>query len=423
MVTLVIGAQWGDEGKGKIVDLLAGKADYVVRFHGGNNAGHTVVANGKKYAFHLIPSGVLNPKSVIVIANGVIIDPEVLLQELEILKKENIDINKKLIISPRCHLIMPYHKALDAAYEEAKGKKHSTGTTRRGIGPTFADKVSYNGIRVYDLLDWDKFVEKFKFQTEIKNRILKTFGVETIKVNDHLEKFKKFRSIIKPLVQDTFSLFQKALKENKQILLEGAQGMMLDVDWSTYPFCTGSNITTGMANIGSGIPSKSINKIITVVKAYTTRVGNGPLPTELNNKTGESIRKKGDEYGATTGRPRRVGWFDLEIVKFSCQISGADKLAITKADVLSGLTELKVCVGYKLNGKKISYSQCGYAELERVKPIYKIFPGWKEDISKVKSFKDLPKNCQRYLKFVESFVGVPVEIVSTGPERDSYLKA
>ncbi len=422
MVTLVIGAQWGDEGKGKIVDLLAAKADYVVRFHGGNNAGHTVVANGKKFAFHLIPSGVLNPRAVIVIANGVIIDPEVLMQELEILRKENININKKLIISPRCHLIMPYHKALDAAYEEAKGKKHSTGTTRRGIGPTFADKVSYNGIRVYELLDWDSFVEKFKFQTEIKNRILKTFGVETIKVSDHLEKFRKFRNIIKPLVQDTFALFQKALKENKQILLEGAQGMMLDVDWATYPFCTGSNITTGMANIGSGIPTKNINKIITVVKAYTTRVGNGPLPTELINKTGELIRKKGDEYGATTGRPRRVGWFDLEIVKFSCQISGADKLAITKADVLSGLPELKVSVGYKLNGKRIAYSQCGYTELEKVKPIYKTFPGWKEDISKIRSFKDLPKNCQKYLKFVETFVGVPVEIVSTGPERDSYLK-
>jgi adenylosuccinate synthase len=421
MISLVLGSQWGDEGKGKIIDLLAAKADYVARFHGGNNAGHTVIVNGKKFPFHLMPSGVLNPKAIGVIANGVIIDPDVLMEEIEILKKEGISVNKKLIISPRCHLIMPYHKALDAAYEEAKGK-NSTGTTRRGIGPTFADKVSYNGIRIYELLHWDLFVEKFKFQTGIKNRILKTFGVEPIKANDYLGKFKKFAEVIKPLVQDTFLLFQQAIDQKKQILLEGAQGMMLDVDWSAYPFCTGSNIVTGMANIGSGIPVQQINNVLMVVKAYTTRVGNGPMPTELNDETGELIRKKGNEYGTTTGRPRRCGWLDLELVKFSCRIAGAKKLAITKADVLSGMPALKVCVGYTLNGKKLNYSQCGYQELSRVKPVYRTFPGWEEDISKIKKYQDLPKNCRKYLEFMESFLEVSISIVSTGAEREAYIK-
>ena len=421
MINLVIGAQWGDEGKGKIVDLLAAKADYVVRFHGGNNAGHTVIVNGKKFPFHLVPSGILNPKAVAVIGNGVLIDPDVLMEEIAIFKKEGVDIDKKLIISPRCHLIMPYHKELDEAYENARGKD-KLGTTKRGIGPAYADKVSYNGIRIYELLNWRNFVEKFKFQAAIKNKILKTFGVSPIKVKDHLEKFKKFRQLIKPLVKDTFDLFEGAIKNKKDILLEGAHGVMLDNDWSPYPFCTGSNVITGTVNIGAGIPIKKIDNVVVVVKAYLTRVGGGPLPTELQDKTADLIRERGREYGTTTGRPRRVGWLDLEAVKFVCRITDAKMLAITKTDVLSDLPKLKVCLGYKLDGKSISYSQCGYEELSRLKPVYKTFAGWDEDISTIKSFAKLPKNCRDYLLFIEKFLGVPIKIISTGAEREAYLK-
>lgn len=420
MVTLVVGSQWGDEGKGKIVDLLSGSADFVVRFHGGNNAGHTVVIVDKKFPFHLVPSGILNLKAIGVIANGVVIDPEVLLTEIEILEKEGINVDKKLIISPRCHLIMPYHKGLDQAYENARGK-NKLGTTKRGIGPTYADKVSYNGIRIYELLDWKNFVEKFTFQAKIKNEILKTFGVAPVKVKDHLSKFKQFREKIKPLVKDSFLVFQKAIKEKKKILLEGAHGVMLDIDWSPYPFCTASNIITGVVNTGAGIPVREVNDVWSVVKAYLSRVGGGPLPTELADKIADPIREKGHEYGTTTGRPRRIGWLDLEAVKFTTTITGTNKLAITKIDILSGLSEIKVCVGYQLSSKKIAYSDCGYQELSKVKPVYKTFPGWQEDITKIRKFKDLPNNCRTYIKFIESFLKIPVKIVSVGAERNANI--
>ncbi len=421
MIDLVLGTQWGDEGKGKIVDLLATKTDYVVRFHGGNNAGHTVVINGKRYPFHLLPSGILNKNVIGVIANGVIIDLEILISEIRNLEKDGFDLKKKLIISPRCHLIMPYHKELDQAYENARGK-NKLGTTKRGIGPTYADKVSYNGIRIYELLNWNYFEEKFKFQAKIKNKILKLFNVKPINIKKELQRFEKYRQIIKPYVKDNYQLFQNAIKNKKKILFEGAHGVMLDNDWSPYPFCTGSNIITGAVNIGSGLPVKKINQVYGVVKAYLSRVGGGPLPTELKNKTADFIQKKGKEFGTTTGRPRRIGWLDLEAVKFTCQICDVNKLVITKADVLSGLSKLKICVGYKLNEKKISYSQCGYDELAKLKPVYKTFFGWSEDISQIKKFKDLPKNCQKYLKFIESFLNVKLKIVSNGPDRNEYIK-
>jgi len=438
-ISVIIGTQWGDEGKGKIVDLLSENADYVVRFHGGNNAGHTVIVGGKKYPFHLIPAGILQPKAVGVIGNGVLIDLEVLSSEIKMLQDEGMDLKKKLIISDRCHLILPYHKALDLAYENARGK-NKLGTTGRGIGPAFADKVSYNGIRIHELMDWNLFIEKFKFQAKIKNEILKTFDVALIKIDEELKKIADLRKIILPFVGDTFVATQKAINEKKNILLEGAHGVMLDIDFSPYPFSTGSNVITGAVNTGAGIPVQKVSEVIGVVKAYTSRVGGGPVPTELEGSLADELREKGGEYGTTTGRARRVGWLDLEAVKFACQISGATHIVITKIDVLSGFEKIKVCVEYQLpssviptsssviarsettkQSNKISYSSCGYKELARVIPIYKEFSGWKEDIMDIKKFNDLPKNCQDYIKFIEKFLEVPIKIISTGPAREEYI--
>jgi len=440
MIKLVIGSQWGDEGKGKIVDMMAEKADLVVRFHGGNNAGHTVVVNGRKFPFHLIPSGILQKKPIVIIADGVVIDPDVLMEEMAIFEKMGMNLKKKLVISPRCHLIMPYHKELDQAYENARGK-NKLGTTKRGIGQVYADKVSYNGIRIYELLNWSLFVEKFKFQTEIKNKILMTFGVSPIKIETYLPIFKKLAEKIRPMVRNTFSIFQKAISQKKQILLEGAHGVMLDNSFGLYPYVTASNVIEGEVNIGSGIPSKKIEEIWGVVKAYTSRVGGGPLPTELFGKTADYIREKGYEYGTTTGRPRRIGWLDLPAVKFACQLSSVNRIAITKIDILSGLSQIKVCLSYKLNGKsskgrsppkgdgplvqtfgrKIEFSHCGYLELEKLTPVYKILPGWKEEITKVRKFNQLPKNCQKYLKFIENYLKIKVKIISVSPEREASM--
>lgn len=420
MINLVIGSQWGDEGKGKIVDLLGKEADFVVRFHGGNNAGHTVIFNNKKYPFHLIPSAIFNKKAVGIIANGVIVDPKVLIDEIELVEKEGVNLKNKLIISERCHLIMPYHKALDEAYENARGK-NKLGTTKRGIGPTFADKVSYNGIRIYDLINWHSFVEKFNFQVKIKNKILKLFGVAPINIKKSIEEYKKIRERLLPYVKDTIEILHQAIVKKKNILFEGAHGVMLDVDFSPYPFSTGSNVITGAVNSGSGIPANKINNVWAVVKAYLSRVGSGPLPTELFGKLADEIRKKGFEYGTTTGRPRRIGWLDLEAVKYAINLSGANKIALTKIDILSGLKEIKVCVGYEYQGKRISMSSCGYLELAKLKPIYKTFPGWKEDISKVRNFDKLPKNCQQYVEFIENFLGTKVKIISVGPEKEATI--
>ncbi|MBI4035868.1 adenylosuccinate synthase [Candidatus Daviesbacteria bacterium] len=421
-VSVVLGTQWGDEGKGKIVDLLAEHADYVVRFHGGNNAGHTIVVNGKKYPLHLIPSGILNPSAKCVIANGVVLDLEVLVSEIEMFKTDGVKVDGRLFISERCHLILPYHKALDLAFENARGK-NKLGTTGRGIGPAYSDKVSYNGIRVYELKNWDLFVEKFTFQTKIKNEILKTFQVTPINIKKELSKLSELRKIILPLITDTYQLLQKAIASNKRILMEGAQAVMLDVDFSPYPYCTGSNTVSGAVNTGAGIPIQKIGSICGTVKAYTSRVGGGPFPTELTDKLGDDIREKGHEYGTTTGRPRRVGWLDLEAVKFACEVAGVTEVGITKIDILSGLKKIKVCTNYKLNGKSISYSSCGYEELAKLTPVYKELPGWEEDITKVRKFKDLPKTCQEYVQFIEKFLEIKVSIVSVGPTREEYIKA
>src|SRR4030095_4475882 len=420
-VEAVIGLQWGDEGKGKIVDLLAKEADYVVRYHGGNNAGHTVVVGSRKFFFHLIPSGIFHKNTKALISNGVIIDPEVLVGEMDTLLKEGIELKRKLMISPRCHLILPYHKKLDAAYENARGKK-KLGTTKVGIGPTYSDKVSYNGIRVYDLINWNSFCAKFEFQARIKNKILKTFGVSPVNISEALIKLKKLRTRILPYTKDSFEILMEAVANKKKILFEGAHGIMLDLDWSPYPFATASNTVVGGINTGSGLPVKSIENVIGIVKAFTSRVGEGPFPTEIHGRMADAIRERGGEYGTTTGRPRRIGWLDLESVRFSCMINNVSEIVITKLDILSGMLEIKVCTGYKLNGKNINYSDCGYKELAKVKPVYKTFPGWLEDISNVRKFKDLPLECRNYLKFIEKFLKVKIKFVSVGAERNANVK-
>ncbi len=417
----VIGLQWGDEGKGKIVDLLAANADYVVRYHGGNNAGHTVVLGKKKFFFRLTPSGIFHKKTKAIIANGVVLDPEVLIAEMDILLKEGINLKNKLFISPRCHLILPYHKELDIAFENARGK-NKLGTTRRGIGPAYSDKVSYNGIRVYDLLDWNSFADLYRFQAKIKNKILKTFGVKPVNIEQSLAKLKKQRTRLLPFVKDSFEILNDAVLKKRNILFEGAHGIMLDLDWSPYPYATASNTVIGGINTGSGLPVKSINNVIGIVKAFTSRVGEGPLPTELNGRLADAIRERGSEYGTTTGRPRRIGWLDLESVRFSCKINNVSEIVITKLDILSGLLELKICTGYVLNGKPVHYADCGYKELAKVKPVYRTFPGWIEDISDIRKFDSLPLECRNYLNFIRKSLGVKIKFVSVGAERNANVK-
>ncbi len=421
MVTLILGAQWGDEGKGKIVDLLAQKSDFVVRFHGGNNAGHTIVNKYGKFPLHLIPSGIFNPKCVCVIAPGVVVDLEVLKNEIEMLVKIFPDLQKKLVISPRAHVIMPYHKLLDGINEKAKGKG-KTGTTGRGIGPVHADKVSYLGIRLSDFLRPQELKTKLEINLKLKNPLLKAFGADQLNAEPVLRNQMELFENIKPYLAETFTLLQKALLRKKHILFEGAQGMFLDNEWGTYPYVTASHIVSGAVTTGAGIAPTKIKEIIAVAKAYTTRVGDGPFPTELTNNIGEKIRKIGSEFGATTGRPRRCGWLDLELLRFTAQINGVSGWALTKLDILDGFKTLKVCIGYKLRGKKISYVDCDAITLAQIKPVYKSLPGWSQKISGVKKWADLPKAAKNYIAFIEKETGVPVKLISVGPERNQTIR-
>jgi adenylosuccinate synthase len=413
--TIVMGSQWGDEGKGKIIDYLAEKSDIVVRFHGGNNAGHTVINKFGKFPMHLVPSGIFSPKAKAVIANGTILDLEVLAAEIENLKKAKIPLSDKLYISPRCHLIMPYHKLLDKLYEEAKGK-HKTGTTGRGIGPTYADKVSYNGIRLADLMDKKVFAQKLEMQLLVKNKILKALGEKPLKQNEVTKTLYKSFNKIKPYLKETFDLIYDSL-DKKEVLLEGAHGVFLDNDWGTYPFVTASTVLSGGATAGAGIPPQKITRVVGVVKAYTTRVGAGPFPTELFDKDGEKLRASGNEFGTTTGRPRRCGWFDAELISFAAKINGFTEIAITKLDVLDEFKTLKICTHYTLNGKKVKYND-GTAEwLFKVKPVYKIMPGWQKSTKGVKNYDELPKEAKAYVKELEKEIGVKIKYISTGQSR------
>lgn len=420
-VTLIIGAQWGDEGKGRIVDFLSQNSDYVIRFHGGNNAGHTVINKFGKFALHLVPSGIFHPKTKVIIGNGVVVDLQVLLIEIEMLEKCGTKLQNKLFISPRCHLIMPYHKLLDFLYEKAKGKG-KTGTTGRGIGPVCADKVSYNGIRIADLMDKKSFSEKLGIQLSIKNKILKALGAKKLSQKSIEKVFFDFREKIKPYVFESFPLIKKALENKQNILLEGAQGTLLDNDWGTYPFVTGSTVLTGGINAGAGIPINKIDNVIGVTKVYATMVGEGPFPTELANEIGEKLRTIGGEFGATTGRPRRCGWLDIGLLKFASYISGFMELTITKLDVLDSFSEIKICTHYVLEGKKVNYFDGDVNFLTKVKPVYKTFKGWQKSTKGITKYNDLPLAAKQYLKAIEKLVGVKIKYISTGPKRQEIIE-
>ncbi len=414
-VTVLVGSQWGDEGKGKIVDLLSEKFDIVTRYQGGANAGHTVVIGDKQYILHLIPSGILRDNVICVIGNGVVIDPTALLEEIDFLKKHSIDVDGRLYISQNAHLIMPYHKLLDSISESGENK---IGTTGRGIGPCYIDKYARKGIKIVDLLNRKSLEEKIRQNLEEKNNLLKKiYEREELDVEEIIKQYVEFDKTIDKYIKDVPSFLNNSIAEGKSILLEGAQGALLDVDFGTYPFVTSSNPVSGGACTGSGIPPNKITDVIGIVKAYTTRVGNGPFPTELTDDLGEELRKTGSEYGATTGRPRRCGWFDAFLVKYSVMINGITSVAITKLDVLSDLDEIKVCVGYSADGKTIKTFPTESEKLSSVKPVYQSLPGWKTDISNCKSYTELPQQTKDYLDFISNTAGFKIDIISVGPKR------
>lgn len=419
---VIIGTQWGDEGKGKIVDFLTQKSDIVVRFQGGNNAGHTLYVNGKKLILHLIPSGILYEDKICMIGNGTVIDPQVLLDEINSLKKEFVDVNPdRLVISERANLIMPYHKAIDLAREKAKGSK-KLGTTGRGIGPCYEDKIARRGIRMIDLKDPEGLKEKIEENIREKNFYLTQFlNAEPVDSNLIFKEYLQMAEQLLPYVKDVSIELEKAVKEGKNILFEGAQGTHLDIDHGTYPFVTSSNTVAGNASSGAGIGPSYLHHIVGVVKAYTTRVGSGPFVTELTDEIGDYIQKKGQEFGATTGRRRRCGWLDLVMVNDSKRLNGLSSLAITKLDVLSGIEKLKVCVAYKLDGKLIYSRPASLKDIAKCEPVYETLPGWKEDISNIKDHKDLPTQAKDYISFVEEVTGLPVSIISVGPSRSQTI--
>ena len=414
-VTVLVGSQWGDEGKGKIVDLLSEKYDIVVRYQGGANAGHTVAIGDKQYILHLIPSGILREGVICVIGNGVVIDPTALLEEISLLEQNNIIVDGRLFISHNAHLIMPYHKLLDSISESGENK---IGTTGRGIGPCYIDKYARKGIRIVDLLNRKVLEEKIRENLKEKNNLLtKVYAHEELNVDEIIKQYVEFDKAIDKYVKDIPSFLNTAIAEGKSILLEGAQGALLDVDHGTYPYVTSSSPTSGGACTGTGIPPTKIDSVVGIVKAYTTRVGLGPFPTELTDEEGEKLRKVGAEYGATTGRPRRCGWFDAFLVNYSAMINGIDSVAITKLDVLSNFDEIKVCIGYELNGKTVKSFPTDVERLSAVKPVYEVLPGWKKDISNCLSYSDLPVETKDYLKFIADKSGFRIEIVSVGPKR------
>jgi adenylosuccinate synthase len=417
-VIAVVGTQWGDEGKGKAVDFLAEGADYVARFNGGNNAGHTVINEFGTFKIHLVPSGIFARNTVGLIGGGVVVDPAVLIEEIDLLNRAGVNVDGRLWVSPRSHLIMPYHKILDGLYEEAKGAG-ATGTTRRGIGPVFADKVSYNGIRWSDFAS-GAFESRLKVQIELKNKIIIALGGEAVKYKEVCDAYRGFYEKLKPYIKELFPIVQSGLKANKNFLLEQAMGTFLDTDWGTYPFVTASTTIPSAASAGLGVPPRHITDVVGVTKAYTTRVGAGPMPTEIHGTTSEAYKKFG-EVAATTGRIRRVGWLDLEIIRTAVELSGVTELCLTKLDILSGLEEIRVCVNYKLDGKFVRYADVDAYGLDRVECIYQAVPGWKEDISQARSFEELPANAQNYVKMIEDAAGVPVKWIGVGPERDATI--
>ncbi len=435
-VTVIVGSQWGDEGKGKAIDYFARNADFVARYNGGNNAGHTVINEHGTFKIHLVPSGIFYPHTKCLMGNGMVIDPQVLLDEMKEIRRAGIDFEKRLFIAQRAHLIMPYHKMLDGLYEQAKGAG-ATGTTRRGIGPAFADKISYNGLRWADFIG-KTFDERLAVQIGLKNKIITALGRKSsrstldvqgarrlasgdaLDYEDVREEYWNYYEQLKPYIKELAPIVHKGLEQNKKFLLEQAMGSLLDTDWGVYPFVTASTTLASAATTGLGIPPRKISRIIGVTKAYSTRVGAGPMPTELPDD--HPAREQFAETAATTGRKRRAGWLDLVPVKFTAQINGTDALFVTKLDTLSGIDELKICVGYKLDGKPVQFSEVEGAGMARVEPVYRSFRGWQEDVRGIRKFADLPKNAQKYIEAIEKISGVPVRFIGTGPEREAVIK-
>ena len=418
--TVVLGAQWGDEGKGKVTDFFASTADYVVRFQGGNNAGHTIVVGEDKIALSLTPSGVLYPSCTPVIGSGCVVDLGFLKQELEMLNKKNIN-TEKLVISPNAHLVMPYHKLLDELIEESLGE-NKIGTTKKGIGPCYADKIQRKGIRVQDLLDKNIFVEKVKNNIEETNLTLtKIYNQAPLVADKIIEEFNDYIEMVSSHVADTSLLIANAINDNKTILFEGAQGTLLDIDHGTYPFVTSSNTSSGNAATGSGVGPKNLDKIVGVTKAYISRVGSGPFLTEQENEIGDYLIEKGAEFGVVTGRRRRCGWLDLISLKYSVRINSLTELFITKLDVLSGLEELKLCVGYESENEVTTDYPYDQNILNTAEPVYEILDGWTEDITSVKKFDDLPENAKKYINAIEEFIEIPITFISVGPERNQNI--
>jgi adenylosuccinate synthase len=422
MVTIVLGAQWGDEGKGKIVDYLSETADVVARYQGGANAGHTIVCDGRKYVLHLLPAGILRPKTVCAIGAGVVVDPVTLLEEIAQIEDTGISLDGRLFVSHQAHLIMPYHKLLDQLYER-QTERTKIGTTGRGIGPAYIDKIARVGIRIVDLLDPDSLRQKIRANVEEKNRLLaKIYETAELNVEEIVEEYVAFDKRIDPYVKDVSVLLDEAVRAKKNVILEGAQGTLLDVDMGTYPYVTSSNPTAGGACTGLGIGPRRIDRVIGIVKAYTTRVGEGPFPTELNGADAEiNLRERGDEYGATTGRPRRCGWFDGVVARFSVRVNGLDCWAITKLDVLSGIDPIRVCVAYEDGVRSYRHLPSDSRILSQIRPVYEDLPGWKEPLDGITQWADLPKAAKDYLEFIQEFTETPICIISVGASRHQTI--
>ncbi len=420
-VRIIIGAQWGDEGKGKIVDRLSAESSYVVRYQGGANAGHTLKFDDKTIVLHLIPSGMFNGNAKCVIGNGVVIDPIALVEEIEEVKTLDVDLKDRLYISSSAHVILPYHKVLDQVKEKSRGKD-AIGTTGRGIGPAYVSKVSRVGIRMSDLLNEELLEHKVQSNlSDINNALEHVYGHNHLDAKKMIADLKPVIEAIKPFICNTTELLHDALENGESVLLEGAQGSLLDVDHGTYPYVTSSSPTAGGACTGSGIPPTAITHSLGITKAYCTRVGNGPFPTELDDSAGEKLRKNGQEFGATTGRPRRCGWLDLVALKYAVRLNGMNELALTKLDVLDDFKEISVCTHYELDGKRTDIFPLDSHEVEKLKPVYKTFPGWLQSTRDISDFNNLPEKAREYIKFVEDFIGVSFTIVSTGPKRSETI--
>ncbi|MBP6103226.1 MAG: adenylosuccinate synthase [Leptotrichiaceae bacterium] len=416
---VIVGTQWGDEGKGKIIDVLSPKADYIVRYQGGNNAGHTVVVNDDKFILHLLPSGIINSKGKCVIGAGVVVDIDVLLEEIAVLEKRGMKLDN-LFIDERAHIIMPYHIEIDKAKEEAMGE-NKIGTTQRGIGPCYIDKIARNGIRIGDLLEPERFRDKLTWNVLEKNDMLVRYGKPTFDLEELYNKFMELADKIKFRIIDGVVEINEAIEEKKLVLFEGAQALMLDIDYGTYPYVTSSSPTAGGVTTGVGVSPRKIERILGVMKAYVTRVGEGPFPTEQDNEIGEKLRAIGHEYGATTGRPRRCGWLDLVIGRYAVLINGLTDIVLTKIDVLTGFEKIKVAVGYEIDGKVHTSYPGNLRKSKPLKIVYEELDGWMEDITQIKNYEELPENCKKYIEYIENKLNCNVSMVSVGPERSQNI--